>query len=61
MSVDAVMTNCALLGLTPQIHKYALDYGELNYLLIFVGAEVIIPTLQVCRDYSQVYTGVMSW
>jgi anoctamin-10 len=45
MSVMAVMTNCAIVALTPQGLKYAGDIGEVNYLLVFVVAEVCFSKL----------------
>lgn len=51
MSVLAVVTNCALLALTPQGLKYDSVYGDVNYILFFVIAEVSYDSviiLQFC-------------
>ena len=41
MSVMAVLTNCALLLLSPKAQDYMEDYGTINVLIWFILAEVI--------------------
>ena len=40
MSVIAVVTNCALVALSPQVQEYVPKYGHVNVIMIFIIAEV---------------------
>ena len=40
MGVIAVITNCALIALSPSIDKYTRDYSDVQVTLFFVAAEV---------------------
>ena len=40
MSVIAVITNCALIGLSEEVRAHLPDIGDANMVLIFVAAEV---------------------
>ena len=41
MGILAVMTNCALLAMSPAVQKwFPSDFTTLNYIVVFVVAEV---------------------
>ena len=40
VSVMAVITNCALVALSPEMKVYMTDYSSISYTLVFVAAEV---------------------
>jgi len=52
MSVLAVMTNCALVAISPPITKYMSSYGVLTTVLAFVflevGTHILIFLLKFC-------------
>ncbi len=42
MSVVAVVTNCALVFLSPQVQEYSPRFGPVGLVMIFIIAEVSI-------------------
>ena len=51
MSITAVVTNCALIAMSPQIQQYVPLYGGVTVVVVVVIAEVGIDKL--VSDYSE--------